>query len=104
MKKILSTVTKVVFKEGDHSIIKNQKENEKGLNVLYLDLKKAYDSVEHWALENTLKNMGFEYEFCKLIREIYQNSKLKIITPFEDTDEFNVYWGVRQGCPLSPTL
>ena len=27
---------------------------------IYLDLKKAYDSVEHWALENTLKTMGFK--------------------------------------------
>ena len=86
------------------SIIKHQTINNNDLNVLYLDIKKAYDSVEHWALVNTLKILGFQERFCTLIQNIYSNTSFAISTIFGESEQHEITRGVKQGCPLSPTL
>jgi reverse transcriptase-like protein len=95
--RILSLISKIRWAN-----LKNQK-----LHVMYLDIKKAYDSVEHWALIDVLSKMGFNRTFTKLISSIYTNNKMQIITPYGLTsseEDDKITRGVRQGCPLSPTL
>ena len=86
------------------SLIKSQKSLNKNLLVLYLDIKKAYDSVAINQLVETLIMMGFDINFCELLKNIYSDSKAYISTPFGDTLPFDVTRGVKQGCPLSPSL
>ena len=41
---------------------------------MYIDLVKAYDSVEHWRLEQILTNYRFNEEVTKLIKKICENN------------------------------
>jgi hypothetical protein len=74
------------------------------LHVLYIDLTKAYDSVEHWALLDTLGYFGFDISFCKIIESLLANTTADIITGHGPSEEFNIGRGVRQGDTISPTL
>ena len=42
------------------NIIELQKKREDKIHITYIDLAKAYDSVEHWGIEMTMREMGFD--------------------------------------------
>ena len=70
----------------------------------YIDFCKAYDSVEHWAIRDTLVAYGFPLRIVEVISDIYSNNTTAIRTTVGTTDPISVTRGVRQGCPLSPLL
>ena len=45
------------------NIIEHAKLENKNIHVCYIDIQKAYDSVEHWALNRVLKEYGFSKDF-----------------------------------------
>ena len=60
------------------NIIEHAKINEKELHVCYLDIQKAYDSVEYWALDLILKKYGFSKHFRHIISNICENTSCNI--------------------------
>ena len=86
------------------SLIKHQKSKDENIHLLYLDIKKAYDSVNHEQMLETLTILGFPNQLIKIIKNIYKDSIGSIITPNGVTEPFIISKGVKQGCPLSPTL
>ena len=84
--------------------IEDSKINKKPLHTCYIDLKKAYDSVEHWGLCRVMQAYGFDPDVIRLIKNLCINNHSSIITPHGLSNAFNITRGVRQGCPLSPTL
>jgi len=84
--------------------IENALLNKKPLHVCYVDVKKAYDHVEHWGIKKVLTEYGFSQGVISLIMSICEDNTTKVITPHGLTSKINVTRGVRQGCPLSPTL
>jgi len=72
------------------NVIEHAKMTKSPLHITYIDLAKAYDSVEHWALEKTLRYMGFNPNFIEIIKEMCAGNLLKIITAYGLTDEFKV--------------
>jgi Reverse transcriptase (RNA-dependent DNA polymerase) len=85
-------------------IIEHAKINKNGLHVCYIDVKKAYDSVKHWGLRRVLVKYGLNPIFVKLIDNICLNNECSIATPYGPSETIHITRGVRQGCPLSPTL
>ncbi len=83
----------------EDSIIKKKK-----IHILYIDLRKAFDSVEEWAIKRTLTNYDLPKETIELIMEIYRDNKIDVITWVGITRKNPVNRGVRQGDPLSPLL
>ncbi len=86
------------------NIIKHSKENNYPLHILYIDFSKAYDSVQHWAIQETLETFGFSHDTITLLMSFYENNTVDIITNHGVTDKFKSKAGVRQGDPLSPTI
>ena len=84
--------------------IEHANSHNRALHVSYIDVKKAYDSVEHWGLQQVMEEYGFSPMFIKLINNLCINNFSQVITPHGMSNEFKVTRGVRQGCPLSPTL
>lgn len=75
------------------NIIKDAKINKKPLHVCYVDVKKAYDSVEHWGINKILTAYGFDKEFVKLIGDT--DNKYQFITLYGLTDVVIVIRRVR---------
>ena len=87
------------------SCYEDRKQHNKKLLAMYIDFAKAYDSVEHWLIEKTMKYYGVGNNFTEAVMALYKGAKAKLSTPFGDSEEFVVTRGVRQGdVLLSPIL
>ncbi len=76
----------------------------KKTHIAYLDIQKAYDSVETWGLKRLFESLNFHDSLSTLLLNIYDNNSARILTPGGPTDSFKISRGVKQGCPLSPLL
>lgn len=72
--------------------------------MLLLDFYKAFDSIEHQFIFQSLKLFGFGQPFINIIQTLYNDINSSVIVHHNTTQRFNVERGIRQGCPLSPFL
>ena len=72
--------------------------------ILSIDAEKALDKIQHPFLINTLKKVGIEGAYLKIIKVIYEQPNANIILNGEKLRAFPLRSGTRQGCPLSPLL
>ena len=75
--------------------------NLKGL-LLFLDLEKAFDTIEWSFLYRALEKFNFGPSLIAWIKLFYTDTNSCIINWFSGF--FNLKRGLRQGCPLSPYL
>jgi exonuclease III len=78
--------------------------NKKKFHTVFIDFTKAYDSVEHWAIKQSLEYYGLPRAFINLVEDMLAEGKADIITEFGVTERFGVGSGVRQGDSISPIL
>ena len=71
---------------------------------LFVDFEKAFDTIEWTFISNTLEVFKFGCNFQKWISVIYNNTQSAVMNGGRMTDYFEITRGVRQGCPLSPSL
>lgn len=72
--------------------------------ILFLDFKKAFDTVEHNFIFNSLEKFGFGMKFISFIKMLYKDINSSISLSFGTSQRFNISRGIRQGCPISPFL
>ena len=85
------------------SIIRRMSAGKKSY-VVFIDLKKAFDTVPHEAMLMKLRNIGVTGRALAFIRNLYEVSEIKVRGKFGVSDAVPYLRGVRQGCPLSPIL
>lgn len=85
-------------------LISRAKRLQHPLLIALLDIQKAYDSVEHWSLADTLNYYSTPTNLMSAIMSIFPNATADIITYHGITDPIEIDCGVRQGDGLSPTL
>ncbi|KAH9271177.1 hypothetical protein BASA83_006722 [Batrachochytrium salamandrivorans] len=80
-----------------------QRRQNAGLNthVLFIDIRKAFDTVPVGALLWKLQNMGFPRRTLAFLKALYTSSSARARAGSLLSDPFPVQRGVRQGCPLS---
>lgn len=83
-----------------NSIIQNRKETF----VAFIDLQKAFDTVDRDLLKFSLLNNGIDGDFYNSIKSIYGNTVSCVRVSELCTDWFSTSAEVRQGDNLSPTL
>jgi hypothetical protein len=92
------------------SIFEDSRQFKNDMHVLYIDIRKAFDSIEHWALADVLSIYDVPKKFNDTIMSLYNstsnsyNLRAKISSIDGYTGWFDVERGVRQGDPLSPLL
>ncbi len=80
------------------------RKNQKELFAVFVDLKGAYDSINHGKLWSHLESIKVSTNFLLLLKKIYEKSKVRIVTDEGVTDWVSVVIGLLQGDPLSPPL
>lgn len=85
-------------------LCERKREFRQGLLAAYVDLRKAFDSVNRDALWRILSLRGVSPELVNLISELYSGTVSAVKCGGTISDFFPVNSGVRQGCVLAPTL
>jgi len=77
---------------------------DRPLNVVYLDIKAAFDSVDRLALWKALRGRGIPDILLNLIIALHDNTSVRVHLGKQLSDPLPTTSGVRQGCVLAPVL
>ena len=74
--------------------------------AFFLDVKKAFDSVDQNMLLIKLHKAGVRGKVWRVIKVCYEQARGRVMMPVEGSYShfFDIDQGVAQGCPLSPVL
>jgi hypothetical protein len=72
--------------------------------MAFLDFEKDFDTVKRSLLFKILQEKNIPNLLLQNIIEIYKNNEIKVKLNSKITDTKQINRGVRQGCPLPPTL
>jgi len=85
-------------------LIEKRREFNLETHLLFIDYEKAFDNIQRQILFNILKSRHIPDTLLKAIVNIYTKNKISIKFNNKLSKSVEINKGVRQGCPLSPTL
>ena len=85
-------------------IIEELRNHQKEAAIIFIDFKKAFDSVDRNTLFQILHAYGFPEKIVKATQIMYVNTSAFVLTPEGETTHFNINTGVLQRDPLAPYL
>ncbi|XP_035838805.1 uncharacterized protein LOC110908170 [Helianthus annuus] len=72
--------------------------------MVFIDLEKAYHSVQRRFIWDSLESRGVPGKYVDLIRDMYDRTKTSVRALVGDTNSFPIEVGLHQGSALSPFL
>ena len=78
--------------------------NEQNHIIISIDVKTAFDNIEHPLIIKTLDKVGIEGMHLNIIKAIYDKPMANIILNGEKLKAFPLRSETIQGCSLSPLL
>ena len=86
------------------TLIERTRADKKPLYVCYVDFKKAYDTIPRDLLWEKLQRIGVHGDFLRAVQALYAEVPMGVQFADGMSATFDSLLGVKQGCPLSPTL
>jgi hypothetical protein len=86
------------------SIIEEAKENKCKVYCRFVDFYKAFNIIPQYLLANKLKGLSLPLLVVSLVMTLSKTIIGKVQIRTGETKEVQSTIGVKQGCPLSPTL
>ena len=80
------------------------REFDRPLNVAYLDIKAAFDSVDRLGLWKALRSRGVPDVLLDLIVALHQGTDVQVRQGQNLSERLLTTSGVRQGCVLAPAI
>ena len=80
------------------------REQQKSLHMCFVDLSKAFDTVDRPMLWQVLRRSGCPEKFVKLVRLLHDGMGARVKVGNLESEPFQVSRGVKQGCTLAPVL
>lgn len=86
-----------------NTLLADARRRLKSIHIATLDLRKAFDSVSHKAIIDTITALGCPKTFIDYVTDLYLNART--VLQYNGSSTFlNIVRGVLQGDPLSPLL
>ena len=85
-------------------LVEKSREHKTKTYILFVDLRKAYDSVPHQALWQVLLEYGIPPVVVNLLRSLHDGMKAEVTVDGSVIPEIEVQNGLRKGCTIAPTL
>ena len=79
-------------------------EQQKDLHMVFVDLTKAFDTVNRDGLWLILRKIGCPQKFVGLIRSFHEGMMTQVTENGQSSAQFAVTSGTKQGCVLAPLL
>ena len=79
-------------------------EQYKDLYLVFIDLTKAFDTVDRQELWLVLERIGCPSKFVNIIRSFHEGMFARVLDAGVFSDAFQVSSGTKQGCVLAPLL
>lgn len=80
------------------------REKNEELYLVFIDLTKAFDTVNRAALWKVLKQLGIPDNMLNIIISFHDGMKASVVSNGESSEPFNVTNGTKQGCVMAPVL
>ena len=80
------------------------REQHQDLYIAFVDLSKAFDSVDRKLLWEVLGKCGCPPRFVNIVRQLHDGMNVCVSVAGELSEPFAVSRGVKQGCVLAPVL
>ena len=87
-----------------NQLFSNAIEFRRPLHACFIDLRKAYDTVNREALWHVLRKTGISDKLLRLLRELHTDNTAAVKAYNRLSKSFVTNNGVRQGCVIAPTL
>ena len=87
-----------------HILMEKSRLKGETLYCCFVDFKKAFDTVPRVGLWQRLQDIGVLTNLCMGVHRIYQRVLCRLKGRNRLSQPFESNMGVKQGCPLSPTL
>ena len=75
-----------------------------GLFFAFIDLTKAFNTVNRELLWKVLSKFGCPPHFLQILREFHDGISARVTVDGHESDPFDVLIGVKQGCVLAPVI
>ena len=85
-------------------LVERANEYQTPLSLGFVDLTKAYNSVDRSTLVAILRHYGVTHQLASIVTDLYTGTTCRVRAGEGISEEFEVKSGVRQGCVLSPLL
>ena len=85
-------------------LVKKAREHITQVFMLFIDLRKSYDSNPRQALWQVLRKYGVPPTIVSLLRSLHERMKAEVTMDGLVAPEFEVCNGLRQGCVITPAL
>lgn len=85
-------------------VLRHHRKRCKPLFLASLDIAKAFDSVAHATIRETLEVMGLPTPMVRYITDTYKRSTTRLYCNDWSSDKFAPTCGVKQGDPMSPVI
>ena len=84
--------------------LEKSREQQQNLHMCFIDLSKAFDTVDRPMLWEVLQRAGCPRKFTNLIQQFHDGMEARVRVRNLESEPFNVSRGVKQGCTLAPVL
>jgi ribonuclease HI len=101
------------FRKGKNTIrqatrtiktIEDAATTKKDIYILYVDFAQAFNTVDHTKLQEIMRMLECPEQTINIVKDLYQDTTTKIVTPTGSTCDIPVRRGTLQGDSLSPLL
>ena len=87
-----------------NTMIEKAHSSRKRLCIAFVDLRKAYDTVNRERLWEVLREAGLGGKFLSIVQGLYQGHRKTVTLGVDKTRQLACSRGLKQGCVLSPLL